>query len=242
MIPRLKIRRRGHTASEQADSPKGVDDTRSLHSKAVAGTEDINDHHAGDADGLALAPSGDDGEGCEASAEVDHAGSSASCTRVDIWKRRFVFGVVPALTFLLAIAAACLKYTESSVRASQSAAAESVGIAAETTIKMLSYQPATVDADLGSVRDRLTGRFRDSYTTFTHDVVIPASKQRSISAMAKVTAAAADSADGSRTVVVLFVDQTMKVGEDPPTNTSSVVRETLQKISGRWLVSDFTPV
>jgi len=35
------------------------------------------------------------------------------------------------------------------------------------------YKPDTVDTDLGAARDRLTGEFKDSYTSLTHDVVIP---------------------------------------------------------------------
>jgi Mce-associated membrane protein len=51
-----------------------------------------------------------------------------------------------------------------------------------------------VDTDLGAARDRLTGEFKDSYTSLTHDVVIPGSKQKHISAVANVPTAASMSA------------------------------------------------
>jgi Mce-associated membrane protein len=37
-------------------------------------------------------------------------------------------------------------------------------------------------------------------------------------------------------VVLVFVNQTVAVGNDPPTDTASNVRVTLDKIGGRWLI------
>jgi hypothetical protein len=42
--------------------------------------------------------------------------------------------------------------------------------------------------------------------------------------------------------VLLFVNQTITVGGDAPSNTASTVRVTLDKIDDRWLVSQFDPV
>ena len=50
------------------------------------------------------------------------------------------------------------------------------------------------------------------------------------------------SADPTHAVVLVFVNQTVVVGEDAPTDTSSSVRVTLDKIDGRWLISEFEPV
>jgi Mce-associated membrane protein len=107
---------------------------------------------------------------------------------------------------------------------------------------MLSYKPDTVDKDLNAARDRLTGNFRDAYTQLTHDVVIPGSRQKKISTVANVAAAASLSATQIRAVVLLFIDQTTTIGNDPPTNSASSVRVTLDKVGDRWMVSDFTPV
>jgi Mce-associated membrane protein len=41
---------------------------------------------------------------------------------------------------------------------------------------------------------------------------------------------------------LLFVDQTVKVGNDAPTDTASVVRVTLDRRGGRWLISQFDPI
>jgi Mce-associated membrane protein len=107
---------------------------------------------------------------------------------------------------------------------------------------MLSYKPDSVDKDLTTARDRLNGTFRDSYTQLIHDVVIPGAKQKQILAKATVPAAASVSANEKHAVVLVFVNQTITVGNDPPTDTASSVRVTLDKVGGHWLISQFDPV
>jgi Mce-associated membrane protein len=122
------------------------------------------------------------------------------------------------------------------------ARAESVRAGTDGTIALLSYRPETVEKDLEAAKGRLTGTFLSAYTSLTHDVVIPGAKQKQISAVATVPAAASTSATGSHAVVVLFVNQTVIVGPGAPTNTASSVRVTLDKVDGRWLISQFDPV
>jgi Mce-associated membrane protein len=156
--------------------------------------------------------------------------------------RLVAFGVLPFVVLLLGVAGAYLKWESASIRAAQVSDVEAVGVAKDATVAMLSYQPDTVDKDLGAARDRMTGTFKDSYTQLTHDVVIPGAKQRHISAVATVPAAAAASATANHAVVLVFVNQTVVVGNDAPTATASSVRVTLDRVGGRWLVSGFDPV
>ncbi len=135
-----------------------------------------------------------------------------------------------------------LKWQDSSVRTSEIAGMQSVQAAKDSTIALLSYKPETVEQQLGAARDLLTGEFRDSYTSLTNDVVIPGAKQKQIAAVATVPAVASVSADANHAVVLLFVNQTVIVGQDPPTDTASSVRVTLDKVDGRWLISEFDPV
>jgi Mce-associated membrane protein len=158
------------------------------------------------------------------------------------WKPVLTFGVAPALALLLTVAAGYLKWTDSSVRDSDAAAIESVQSATASTIKMLSYEPQTVERDLGAARAGLTGPFRESYTQLTNDVVIPGSRQKNISAVATVPAASSVSASENHAVTLLFVNQTITVGNDAPSSTASAVKVTLDKVAGRWLISDLTPV
>jgi Mce-associated membrane protein len=158
------------------------------------------------------------------------------------WSRLFAFGVLPALALVIAAGAGFLKWQDGWVRGSKVAGIESVAAAKDSTIALLSYQPDTVDKELKAARDRLTGSFKDSYTQLIQDVVIPGAKKQHISAVATVPAAASVSATPKHAVALLYVDQTVAVGDDAPTGTSSIVRVTMDKTDGRWLISAFDPI
>ena len=158
------------------------------------------------------------------------------------WARVLAFGVLPALALLLGAGAGFLRWEDSSRRDADKARTESVQAARDSTVALLSYKPETVDKDLGSARDRLTGAFLDAYTELVNTVVIPGAKEKKISAVAQVPAAASVSAKPDHAVVLVFVDQTVVVGSDAPTNTASSVRITLDKVGGRWLISAFEPI
>ena len=130
------------------------------------------------------------------------------------WARVFAFGVLPAVALLLALGAGYLKWMDNSVRDSEIARDESMQAAKDSTIALLSYKPDTVEQQLGAARDLLTGDFRDSYTSLTNDVVIPGAKQKQISAVATVPAVASVSANPRHAVVLVFVNQTVIVGQD----------------------------
>jgi Mce-associated membrane protein len=163
-------------------------------------------------------------------------------------KRRFslaaavAFGLLPILALLLAATAGYLKWEDSSRRDADGARIESVQAAKDSTVALLSYKPDTVEKDLGAARDRLTGGFLDAYTQLVNGVVIPGAKEKKISALAQVPAAASVSAKHDHAVVLLFVNQTVVVGTDAPTNTASSVRVTLDKVGDRWLISGFDPI
>ncbi|ULE35730.1 hypothetical protein K3G64_14375 [Mycobacterium sp. IDR2000157661] len=177
----------------------------------------------------------------EADDDVTGAEPPAVKRRIN-WARVFAFGVIPAVALLLAMAAGYLKWQDNSVRNSNAAAEESVQAAKDSTVAMLSYKPETVEQQLNEARNLLTGEFAESYTGLINDVVIPGAKEKQISAVASVPAAASVSADLDEAVVLVFVNQTVVVGQDAPTDTASSVRVTLEKVDGRWLISKFDPV
>lgn len=158
------------------------------------------------------------------------------------WSRVIAYAVLPGLAFVLALGAAFLKFQDSAVRDSNIARDESVQAAKDSTIALLSYKPDTVEQQLTEARDRLTGEFRDQYTSLTKNVVIPGAKEKQISAVANVPEAASVSANPGHAVVLVFVNQTVVVGTGAPTDTASSVRITLDKIGDRWLISEFEPV
>jgi Mce-associated membrane protein len=172
----------------------------------------------------------------------DHDDKPTNTRRRIPWSRAIAYGLLPVLAFLLASAAGYLKWQDGSAREAQTARVESVQAAIDGTVALLSYRPDTVEKDLAAAKSRMTGTFLDSYTKLTQDVVIPGAKQKQISAVATIPAAASSSATPTRAVVLLFVNQSVIVGQGAPTSTASSVRVTLDKVGGRWLISQFDPV
>ncbi|MDV3124275.1 hypothetical protein M1247_05070 [Mycobacterium sp. 21AC1] len=158
------------------------------------------------------------------------------------WPRVVVFGVLPALALLLAAVAGFLKWQDNSVRHAETAASQAKQAAHDTIVAMLSYQPDQVDQQLGAARELLADGFQQQYTELTTDVVIPAAKQQQVTAEATVPAVASVSATPDHVVVLAFVNQSVTVGQNPPSATDSSVRVTLDKIDGRWLISEFQPI
>jgi Mce-associated membrane protein len=158
------------------------------------------------------------------------------------WPRFVAFFGLPLLVVILAGGAGYLRWQDSCTRESKAAAISSVAAAKEITVAILSYQPDSVGKDLGSAGNRLTGTFKDAYSQLVRDVVIPGAKQRHIGAVAAIPAAATVSATPTHAVVLLFVNQTVTVGNDPPSDTASTVKVTLDKVQNRWLMSAFDPI
>lgn len=184
-----------------------------------------------------------DAEAAEADADADAEDTAPSAPESGgRGGRVLAFAVLPAVALLLGGAAGYLRYEDSSRRDADRAGTESVAAARDATVALLSYKPESVDKDLGAARERLTGSFLDAYTQLVNTVVIPGAKEKKISAVATVPAAASVSAKPDHAVVLAFVDQTVVVGNDAPTRTASSVRITLEKVGGRWLISGFEPV
>jgi Mce-associated membrane protein len=173
--------------------------------------------------------------------KAEAAGTARAKRRVN-WSRVLAYGVLPGLALLLAMAAGFLKWQDSSIRDADIARIESVAAAKQTTVALYSFRPDTIEKDVEAARDRLTGGFRETYTQVTRDVLIPTAKERQVSAVAGVPAAASVSASENHAVVLVFVDQTVTGGTSPPADTVSSVRVTLDKVGGRWLISGFDTI
>jgi Mce-associated membrane protein len=240
--PRVRARsvkgRRGVTKPHPGDADDGSDqrDEESLEGEAEE-PSDAEEAGAQDGEGAEAAVSDD----AEAEEEAEEGEPAKAKFRVS-WSRILAYGVLPGLALLLAAGAGFLKWQDSSARASQTARIESVAAAKDSTIAMLSYKSDTVEKDLEAAKSRLTGTFKESYSQLIKDVVIPGAKREHISTTATVPAAASVSATPNHAVTLLFVNQSALVDKNPPTDTASSVRVTLDKIGGRWLISGFDPV
>src|SRR4029077_16492785 len=92
-------------------------------------------------------------------------------------RRALVFVLLPVLVMLLAGGVGYLKWAKTVQRETQTARIESVQAATDSTIKILSYNPDTVDRDLDAAQDRLTRSLRDSYKQLAPTLGIPRPKQ-----------------------------------------------------------------
>lgn len=214
----------------------------------VEDKQDEGDPEASDVPTAAAADGADDADSAssddadERAGDGDAADKPVKTGRRISWSRVVAYGVLPGLALSLAGGAAYLKWVDSSARASQLARIESVAAAKDSTIVLLSYKSDTVEKDLEAAKARLTGKFKESYSQLINDVVIPGAKRGHISTTAAVPAAASVSASPDHAVTLLFVNQTAVVDKQPPSDTASSVRVTLEKVSGRWLISGFDPV
>lgn len=180
-------------------------------------------------------------ESCGDSEPLPSSDDAAEDRPPGAFLRVFSLWIVPVATMLLTLAVGYLKYEASVADSAARAGAEAEQAAKNGTVAILSYTPETAEATLGAARDRLTGTFRDSYSSLTHDVVIPAAKQRSISATATVADAAVVSASVNHALILVFVNQAITMGTDAPSSSNSVVEVSLDRSGDRWLISGFDP-
>lgn len=228
------------------ESEDSVEDTEA-RVEPVADADEKHGQHEAAGDDADTAEETEATEETEAAEETETAEESAEAEaakpkRAINWSRVFAFAILPGLAFAFALGASFLKFQDSAVRDSDRARIESVQAAKDSTIALLSYTPDKVEQQLTAARDRLTGEFRDQYTSLTNDVVIPGAKEKQISAVANVPEAASVSANPGHAVVLVFVNQTVVIGTGAPTDTASSVRVTLDKVGDRWLISKFEPV
>lgn len=178
----------------------------------------------------------------ETPADQTAAATPTAARRPIPWARVVAYGVVPALVLVLVAAGGYLYWRNSTAHAANRAREDSVAAARSIAISMLTYEPQTVEQQLAAAEEQLTGSFRDTYSSLIDTVVVPDAKERQIAAVTSVPAAASISAETDHAVVLLFVNQTVTVGAEPPSNTASSIRVMLDKVGDQWLISEYQPI
>lgn len=178
----------------------------------------------------------------ETPADQIAAATPTAARRPIPWARVVAYGVLPALALVLVAAGGYLYWRNSTADAANPAREDSIAAARSIAISMLTYEPQTVEQQLAAAEEQLTGSFRDTYGSLIDTVVVPDAKERQIAAVTDVPAAASVSAETDHAVVLLFVNQTVTVGAEPPTKTASSVRVMLDKVGDQWLISEYQPI
>lgn len=155
------------------------------------------------------------------------------------FSRVLVYGLLPGLAFLLTMIAGLLTGYDWSTREADLARLESVRAARDCAGALMSFQPDTIEKHLASTRKCLTTGFADTYTRVVNEMVTPYVKEKHVSAVAHLSAAAPVSASEHRAVVLVFVDQSLTTPNSPPTQNYSSIRIALERVAGRWLICGF---
>jgi Mce-associated membrane protein len=123
------------------------------------------------------------------------------------------------------------------------AADQAVRAASDGAVALLSYSSDSLDRDVANATPHLTGDFLDYYNKFTSEVVAPAVRQKHLTQKAVVVRAAVSQLHPQSAVVLVYVDETTTSAEKKdPLKTPSIVRVTLSKVDGSWLISKLDPV
>jgi Mce-associated membrane protein len=118
-----------------------------------------------------------------------------------------------------------------------------VSAATDGTEAVLSYSSDTLDQDFAAARTHLAGEFLSYYKQFTAQVVAPAAKQKSLKTTAHVAGAAVSELYPDSAVVLVFVDQTTSIKDNPqPSLAVSSIVLRMSRINGTWLITKFTPI
>jgi len=138
---------------------------------------------------------------------------------------------LPGLALLSASAAGLLKWQDAGLR--DAAVARTESVRATRRHSRAAVLPARHRAEGPRSREWATDRYVPERPGSTAEADFRRGHRR---------AARVDSATPNHAVVLLFANQTVIVGQSAPTNTASSVRLTLDKVDGRWLISQFDPV
>jgi Mce-associated membrane protein len=118
-----------------------------------------------------------------------------------------------------------------------------VSAATDGTEAVLSYSSDTLDQDFAAARSHLGGEFLSYYKQFTAQVVAPAAKLKSLKTTAHVAGAAVSELHPDSAVVLVFVDQTTSIKDNPlPSLAVSSVLLNMTRINGNWLITKFAPI
>jgi Mce-associated membrane protein len=126
--------------------------------------------------------------------------------------------------------------------ADASARTEALDAAKQRVPDLLSYENASLEADLDHALDQTTGSFTNDYEKILRDVVEPTAKRRGISTEASMSAAGVVSGDRDGVVVLVFLTQTTTAKGDRSSVTGSRVEVTMERAGSEWKIAGLKPL
>jgi Mce-associated membrane protein len=171
---------------------------------------------------------------------------AAFAVRVELWsRRRKIMTLVPLGVWVAGLIAAVVMlgvHTHSN-EAVDNAWSGALAAADADVPKILSYQPDSVDQDLGSAADLLTGDFKNRFRSLVEETIVPAAKQHQTATKATVAGKSVVDGTSHSVTVLMFIDQTTTSKDAPaPRLDASRVRIHMDHVGDRWLISGLEPV
>lgn len=156
-------------------------------------------------------------------------------------RARLTAGLFVALVIAATAAGVCtwLGARAEGPQSAQQAALE----AARTRVPvMLSYDVATLSADLDRAIDQTTGDFREDYAEILRTSVEPLAGKRGISTTAHVVGAGVVDGDDERVTVLMLLNQVTTGRKGEPSALGSRIEVEMVADGDTWRIAGYTPV
>ncbi len=169
-------------------------------------------------------------------ASVDAASTPWSLTA------KLTTGLV-ALVLVVAAVLGWLIYSTGAAQSAENARGEATAAAVEQVTNMFGYHHATVEDEMDTALEGLTGDFRDTFEDEVETNVIPRAEQNEVVSEAAVVAQGPVETTKDTATVLVYFNQTITANTGPKsTFTPSRLLVELREIDGRWLVSGLESV
>jgi Mce-associated membrane protein len=164
-----------------------------------------------------------------------------------VTRRRAVPAVLAVLVLLAAIGVGFLAADRWRADEREQARTDGLAAARARTEQVLTFDAATLDADIDRSRQVVAGPFADSYDRIARGLLGTYGREQGTRVRTTVTrAGVSEVRDGDRgpeVVAVLWVDQQLSSTAAPqPTTSSPRLRVTVTRVLGQWLITDLVPV
>ena len=158
-------------------------------------------------------------------------------------KARVLPIVLAVLCVIAAVLVGLLGWQAIAAKHAQSDSDSALDAARTRAPLVLSYAPATVDADIDKARAQLSGTFAAQFDQLVNSVVLPATKQQGLASKVDVTHSAMIESHPDRADVLLLMHQVVSSTNQPAQEGTIQVKVTVTKTKdGQWLISSLQPI
>ncbi len=142
----------------------------------------------------------------------------------------------------LSALAGTLYWDRVQARAEAAAGAELPGLAISQIPQVFGYDFQTVERSLTEAAQLLTPEFRREFEERSTRDIIPQARERQVISQAHAVGAGLLDAQRESASVLVFMNRTVTDKAKQPVYDGSRLRVEYQKVDGKWLISNITPI